>query len=658
MSSADLTSERDLPPVRETSTAGDVAPEHDGPRDTGMDDASLDRWLARTWRTPPGIIGALSSVDHKVVARRYLITAFVFLCLGGLNAVAMRIQLSGPQRGLIGPDLYNQLFTMHGVTMMFLFAVPIVQATGIYLVPLMVGSRNIAFPRLNAFSYWIYVSGGIFAWVSFALNMAPDVGWFAYVPLSGPEFAPGKRADVWAQMITYTEVSSLAVAVATIVTVFKQRAPGMSLDRIPLYVWAMLVTSFVVVFAMPAVMITSTFLILDRLVGTHIFNPAEGGDALLFQHLFWFFGHPEVYIIFLPATGMVSAIIPVFARRPVFGHLGLVLSLIAVGFLSFGLWVHHMFATGLPKLGASFFTASSMLIAIPNGVQIFCWLATLWDGRPVIRTPLLFVFGFFFIFVIGGLTGVMLASVPLDLQVHDTYFVVAHFHYVLIGGSVFPLLGAAYFWFPKISGRMMSERLGRWHFWLAFIGFNAAFFPMHLVGLWGMPRRVYTYPAELGWGNINLFISAGAVLFFLSFVLFTFNLVHGALKGALAGNNPWDAGTLEWATSSPPPSYNFARIPIVTHVEPLWAEREAPPVATGLRVDVRELLISTVAEAHPDIREKSATPSIWPLLAAIAVGGTFVYSIFTPWAIVWGAAPIAITLIGWFWPKDDPEDEG
>ncbi|ESZ24825.1 cytochrome c oxidase subunit I [Mesorhizobium sp. L2C084A000] len=655
MSSADVTGDRHIP--EPDPAKGDLAPERDGPRDTGMDDASLHRWLERTWRTPSGIVGALSSVDHKVIARRYLITAFVFLGLGGLNAVAMRIQLSGPQRGLIGPDLYNQLFTMHGVTMMFLFAVPIVQATGIYLVPLMVGTRNIAFPRLNAFSYWIYVSGGAFAWVSFALNMAPDVGWFAYVPLSGPEFAPGKRADVWAQMITYTEVSSLAVAVATIVTVFKQRAPGMSLDKIPLYVWAMLVTSFVVVFAMPAVMITSTFLILDRLVGTHIFNPAEGGDALLFQHLFWFFGHPEVYIIFLPATGMVSSIIPAFARRPTFGHLGLVLSLFAVGLLSFGLWVHHMFATGLPKLGASFFTASSMMIAIPNGVQIFCWLATLWDGRPVIRTPLLFVFGFFFIFVIGGLTGVMLASVPLDLQVHDTYFVVAHFHYVLIGGSVFPLLGAAYFWFPKITGRMMSERLGRWHFWLAFIGFNAAFFPMHLVGLWGMPRRVYTYPAELGWGNINLFISAGALLFFLSFVLFTFNLVHGALKGTSAGNNPWDAGTLEWATSSPPPSYNFARIPIVTHIEPLWAERETLPVATGLRVDARELLISTVAEAHPDIREKSATPSIWPLFAALAVGGTFLYSIFTPWAIVWGAAPIAITLIGWFWPKGDPEDQ-
>jgi cytochrome c oxidase subunit 1 len=299
-----------------------------------------------------------------------------------------------------------------------------------------------------------------------------------------------------------------------------------------------------------------------------------------------------------------------------------------------------------------------MLIAIPNGIQIFCWLATLFGGRLVVRAPLLFVLGFFFIFVAGGLTGVMLASVPLDLQAHDSYFVVAHFHYVLIGGAVFPLLAATYYWFPKVTGKMMSERLGRWHFWLAFIGFNWAFFPMHIVGLWGMPRRVYTYPVELGWGNINLFITAGAVVFFLSFVLFTVNLVMSARSGEPAGDNPWDASTLEWATSSPPPSYNFARVPVVTHSEPLWAERESLPVATGLRVDARELLTTSIAEAHPDVREKSVEPSIWPLFAAMSVGATFVYSIFSPWAVVYGAAPIAITLTGWFWPKGTAEDEG
>src|SRR4051812_25314505 len=382
-----------------------------------------------------------------------MVTAFFFLCLAGLAAMLMRLQLARPDSRLVGPDLYNQLFTMHGTTMMFLFAVPVMEAFAVYLVPLMVGTRNIAFPRLNAFSYWVYLSGGIFLWVSFMLNIGPDAGWFAYVPLSGPEFAPGKRVDVWAQMITYTEVSALAVAVEIVVTVFKQRAPGMTLDRIPLFVWAMLVTAFCIIFAMPSVMIASTALILDRLVGTHFFNPAEGGDALLWQHLFWFFGHPEVYIIFLPATGMVSSILPAFTRRPVFGYTALVLALIAVGFLSFGLWVHHMFATGIPMLGAALFTASSMLIAVPNGIQIFCWLATIWTGQLVFKTPLLFVVAFIVTFVIGGLTGVMVASVPIDLQVHDTYFVVAHFHYVLIGGAVFPLVGAVYYWFPKIAGR-------------------------------------------------------------------------------------------------------------------------------------------------------------------------------------------------------------
>jgi len=626
-------------------------------RDTALDGPELRVRLSKTWGTESGLWGALTTVDHKIIGRRYLITTFVFLFLAGLAAVAMRLQLAQPESKLIGPDLYNQLFTMHGTTMMFLFGVPVGEAFAVYLVPLMVGTRNIAFPRLNAFSYWVFLFGGLFLWISFFLNIGPDVGWFAYVPLSGPEFSPGKRADTWAQMITFTEVAGLAVAIEIVVTVLKQRAPGMTLDRIPLFVWAVFINSLVIIFALPAVVVASSFLIMDRLIGTHLFNPAEGGDALLFQHLFWFFGHPEVYIIFLPATGMVSAIVVTFARRQAFGYLALVLSLIAVAFLSFGLWVHHMFTTGLPQLGYAFFTASSMLIAVPNGLQIFCWIATLWDGRPDFKTPLLFVLGFFFIFVAGGLSGVLLASVPLDTQVHDTYFVVAHFHYVLIGGAVFPILGAIYYWFPKFTGRMLSERLGRWHFWLAFVGFNVAFFAMHISGLMGMPRRVYTYTAEMNWGALNLVSTIGALMLAASFALFLFNILRSMRVGAIAGDNPWGAGTLEWATASPPPPHNFDRIPFVTSREPLWAERDSLSVVTGLRVDNRELIASTVTEARAELREPSPEPSIWPFLAAIATGITFVASIFSPWAVVWGGALVAITLIGWFWPKGTKEDE-
>jgi cytochrome c oxidase subunit 1 len=628
-----------------------------GERDTDMADAELRERLTRTWATKAGLWGALTTVDHKVIGRRYIVTAFIFLFLAGILAILMRLQLARPESRLLTPEAYNQLFTMHGTTMMFLFAVPVMEAFAVYLVPLMVGTRNIAFPRLNAFSYYVYLFGGLMIWGAFALQLGPDVGWFAYAPLTEMPYSPGKGVDFWAQMITFTEVAALAVSAEIIVTVFKLRAPGMTLDRIPLFVWGQLVTAFMVIFAMPAVMVSSSMLIMDRLIGTHFFTPAQGGDALLWQHLFWFFGHPEVYIIFMPATGMVSEIVTTFSRRPVFGYMLLVLALLTIGFLAFGLWVHHMFVTGLPQLGASFFTASSMLIAVPNGIQIFCWIASLWTGRPVFRTPLLYVIGFIVVFVIGGLTGVMLASVPLDSQVHDTYFVVAHFHYVLIGGAVFPLLGAVYYWFPKFTGRMMSERLGQWQFAILFIGFNLTFFPMHILGLEGMARRMYTYAADSGWGDLNLTATIGALLLFVSFALFAWNAVASYRHGPPAPDNPWDAPTLEWATASPPPPHNFDRIPCVESRYPLWANRDSLGVISGLAVDTREVLISTITEARPDVLDTSPRASIWPLLAAIATAIGFIASIFTPWAVVWGSALVGIFLIGWFWPKGTPEDE-
>ncbi|MGI4813643.1 MAG: cytochrome c oxidase subunit I [Janthinobacterium lividum] len=633
--------------------ARDNAPESEAARlfDGPSPSPRIRQALENTWRDPSGLIGRLSAINHKTISLRFITTCFVFFLLGGLLALAMRTQLARSENRLFTPDFYNQLFTMHGTTMMFLFAVPVMQAVATYLVPLMIGARSVAFPRMNAYAYWVFLFGGLLLYVAFAVGSGPNAGWFSYVPLAGPDFSPGKGVDIWAQMITFTELSGLLEAVVLITTIFKMRTPGMSLNRMPLFVWATLVTQFMVLFAMPSVMFGSTALILDRLVGTHFYNPVRGGDVLLWQHLFWFFGHPEVYLIFIPPLGFISSIIPTFARRPVFGYPAMVLALFATAFLAFGLWVHHMYATSIPQMGKSFFTAASLMIAVPSAIQIFCWIATLWTGRLNLKTPLYFVLAFFVILVLGGLTGVMLGSVSLDLQVHDTYFVVAHLHYVLLGGAVFPLFGAFYYWFPKFTGRMLDETIGRWNFWLFFIGFNVTFFPMHLLGLEGMPRRVWTYPHGMGWDGMNLTATIGAWTIAVSVLVFIFNVVKSYYRGAAAGADPWGAGTLEWSVSSPPPPHNFDAMPIVYGRDPLWEPPGQPAWVSGLAADAREVLVTTVLDAQPDLRSLFPTPSIWPFISALATTLLFIASVFTPWAVTWGSIPVAVAMIAWFWPR-------
>jgi cytochrome c oxidase subunit 1 len=608
--------------------------------------------IAHTWRERPGFLGRLASVDHKTYGRRYIVTAFGFFAAGGIEALLMRIQLARPENRFLDPDLYDQIFTMHGTTMMFFFAVPVMLGFGLYLVPLMVGTRNLAFPRLNGVGYWFYLFGGLFLYAGFFANGGPDAGWFSYVPLASSQFSTGHRMDAWVQIINFTEVSSLIVAAELIVTILRQRAPGMSLDRVPLYVWAMLITSIMIIFAMPAVIFAAGSLNTDRSIGTHFYNPAEGGDPLLWQHTFWFFGHPEVYIIFLPALGMVSSILAAFCRRKIFGYPAMVLSLVTTAFLGFGLWVHHMFATGLPQMGQSFFTAASMMIAIPTGVQIFCWIATLWGSRPKFEPPLLFVLGFFFVFLIGGLTGVMLASVPLDLQLHDTFFVVAHFHYVLIGGAVFPLFGGVYYWFPKMTGRLLDRRLGFWNFALLFVGFNLTFFPMHQLGLQGMSRRVYTYLPEKGWGALNLAATVGAGLIGISILVFLFNAARSLRRGKAAGENPWGADTLEWSLPSPPPVYNFAEIPVVGSRSPMWDPDGRTGVVTGLATDKREVLVTGSLDAEPSHREELPGPSLWPVVISVTMSAGLIGSIFSLWWLVVGSLISIPPSVFWYWTEE------
>ncbi len=592
--------------------------------------------LLELWQPRRGIIGWLSAVNHKNIGMRYIVTGFIFFALAGIAALLMRTQLAVPQNTFLNANQYDQLFTTHGVTMMFLFAVPVMLGVGIYFVPLMIGARDVPFPRGNAFGYYLYLFSGAIMWLSLFLGTGPDGGWFAYTPLSESRYTPTFGMDIYQQLINGTEIAAVIAATELIILIFKFRAPGMFLNRMPVFVWAMLVTSIMVEFAMPTLLIATNLLGFDRSINTNFFNPNLGGNPLLWQHLFWFFGHPEVYIIFIPALGMVSEILAVFTRRAVVGYSLLVISLVSISVISFGLWVHHMFATGLPTTGLSLFTAASMVISIPSGIQIFSGLATLWHGKLNLKVPLLYVLGFIFTFVIGGISGVMVASVPFDLQAQDSYFVVAHLHYVLIGGSVFPLLGALYYWFPKMTGRMLNERLGQWNFWLTIIGFNVTFFPMHLAGLYGMPRRVYTYLPGLGWDIPNLISTIGAYILGIGLLLFVINIFNTLRRGQPAPDNPWGAGSLEWATASPPQPYNFARLPVVESRYPLW---DTPAAVDNYvfeeNLERRETLGSTTLDAEPEMRVILAGDSIIPFLAALALILQFAAQMFSlTWVII------------------------
>jgi cytochrome c oxidase subunit I+III len=539
-------------------------------------DADLEERLEYRWSDPPGIIGFFTSVDHKRIGIRYIVTAFVFFFLAGLMALVMRAQLAQPEADVVGPDTYNQLFTMHGTLMIFLFNTPVLAGFGNYLLPLMLGARDMAYPRLNAFSYWVFLLGSMFVLSSFAIGEVPDVGWFAYTPLSGPEYSEDRGVDFWGLGVIFIGVSTTVGAINFLVSTIKMRAPGMSLDRLPIFVWSIVSMALMVVFAVPAVTLAAGLLELDRLGGTAFFEPDRGGDPLLYQHLFWFWGHPEVYILFLPAVGMVSTIIPIASRERLAGYLWTVGAFLAIAFISFGVWVHHMFATGLPAQAAGFFSSASLVIAIPSGILYFCWIATMLPGRVQRTVPMLFSLGFLAIFLAGGITGVMVASMSFDVQVTDSYFVVAHFHYVLNGAVVFPIFAAIYHWFPKMIGRNLSDRLGRWSFWIMAIAFQFAFFPMHILGLLGMPRRIYTYEDGLGWTTLNVVISIGSVAFAVGVALTLVNVVRSWRRGSAAVPNPWGADTLEWATTSPPPEYNFAGLPVVASRHPLWDQQPLP----------------------------------------------------------------------------------
>jgi cytochrome c oxidase subunit 1/cytochrome c oxidase subunit I+III len=619
---------------------------------------TAERDLARIWEREPGLWGWLSTVDHKEYGKRYIATAFLFLLVGGVEALVMRLQLAGPDKRMLTPEQYDQLFSMHGLTMIFFYAQPVLTGFSAFLLPLILGARDLAFPRLNAFSYWNYLLSGLFIYAGFAMGYGANDGWFNYVPYALKQYNPGPNMDFYALGMILFGVSSTAAAANFVVTFLRARAPGMSINRIPVLAWGTTTASFGILFSVPAVSLAFFMLWTDRQFDTHFFNWAGRGQPLLWQHLFWIFAHPWVYIVVLPAMGIVSDALPIFCRRPLVGYTVVVLGTVATMVMGFGVWLHHMFATGIPYLALSFFSAASFVITVPSAVAVFAWIATIWTGRPVLSTAFLFFAGFVVTFVIGGVSGVMTAAAPSDRQLTDTYFVVAHIHYVLIGINVLAVMGGLYTWLPKMTGRLLDERIGRWNFWTVFIGFNLAFLPMHWTGLAGMPRRIYTYPEGLGWSAVNLITTIGAFILAVGVLLLLINIAVSRKRGFPAGSNPWGGATLEWSIPSPPPPYDFEMVPVVASRHPLWEEELAEAggessVKRGLRLDNgKEMLATTALDAEPDAIVKAPEDSIAPFVAALAATMFCAGALVLSWIVsAIGFGLLVMSLLVWLWPR-------
>jgi cytochrome c oxidase subunit I+III len=621
----------------------------------------LDR-LERIWAERPGLVGWLTTTNHKRIGLLYFFTSLAFFGAGGVEALLIRTQLIGPHQHVLSPQAYDEVFTMHGITMIFLFVIPMTTgAFGNYLVPLMIGARDMAFPRMNAVSYWIFLGSGLFMYAGLAGGHAPNSGWFNYVPLASKGFSPGNGIDFYGFGLIFNGISSTAASINFIVTIFKMRAPGMSLNRMPLFCYAFLAVSFALLFALPSLSAATMFLELDRMLGFHFYDAAKGGDSLLWQNLFWIFGHPEVYIIILPAFGIATSIIPTFVRRRMVFFPLVALAEILVAFLGFGVWVHHMFAVGFATITTVYFAAASLIIVIPSAIQLFAWITTILTGTPDFKTPLLWIIGFIIFFIIGGLSGITVAAIPFDQQVEDSYYIVAHFHFVIFGAAVFPILGGMFYWFPKVTGRMYNETVGKISFYMTFFGTLVTFFPMHILGLMGMPRRVYTYPPGFGWSFMNALESVGSYVLATGLILIVANLAFSLFKGARIGNDPFGGDTLEWATTSPPPSYNYPLIPTVSSPYAMWDKEDREfdnrrlDRGEGLLERGHETPASTVQDAEWD--EVLAMPphSPWPPLVALLLTAMFVMLLLHHFAIAAGFLVVA----GWALARwHVPETEG